>query len=220
MAFSGTYAFQSPGDYLLEEAWERCGKNPDVIDERVSTSAMRSLQLALIGWANKGTNIWQIDQVSVSVAIGANIFPTATSTIDLLELNVVEFGRETPLAAISREDYMAIPDKTIRSRPTQYWVEKILPSPIIHFYPAAIQAYTFRYNRIRQTQDFDELTQTPEIPVQWTEAMVAELAARLAVKYAPDRVQMLRQEADRTFSEAESRSGERVPFIMKPDGWA
>ncbi len=54
MATSGTYAFNPAVDDLLLEAWERCGKSPNILTGDVAVSARRSLQLMAIEWTNRG----------------------------------------------------------------------------------------------------------------------------------------------------------------------
>ena len=216
MATSGTYNFLPVGDDLLTEAWERCGKSPDMLNGAMARSAIRSLQLLQISWTNRGLNLWQTDLQSVTVLAGANSFSCPNATVDVLDLWVVVSGYDRQMAPIGRSEWSGLPNKLTQSSPNVYWVERVNPTPVVHFYPAADQTYTIKYYRMRMPQDMTSLGQNPDAPALWSEALAAELAARLAIKFASDRAQMLRGEADRAFQEAAQENRERVPLILRP----
>ena len=216
MTTSGTYAFALQADDLLTEAWERCGLNAEVLTSVHARSAMRSLSLALLAWTNAGMNLWQVDRQTISQGAGVASFTTAVATTDLLEVFASVNGQDLQLGALGRQEWMAISTKAATGRPTSYWVERITPVPIVHLWPVPDVSYSMTYSRIRQPQDLSLLFQTADAPTLWLDALAAELAARLAVKWAPDRVQGLRPEADRSFVLAAGENRERVPFKLTP----
>ncbi len=214
---SGTWTWNPDGADILIEAWEMLGRNPEEMTGTIAKSAMRSAMLMFQTWANKGINLWQVDSQSFHTVAGKVEYMTADNTIDVLNVIVTDgTGTDYVLSAISRGDYVALPAKLTPGRPTQYWCERILPNPVLHLYPAPDQVYTVTYWRYRQTQDFLMMAQQPEAPLLWMDAIAAGIAARLAVKYAPDKYPLLMAIANQTFTDAAGENRERVPFIAKP----
>jgi hypothetical protein len=216
MATSGTFAFDPTADDLLLEAWERCGKTGQVLSGEVARSARRSLQLMLVDWQNVGLNLWQVDRQTFTLPAGQETLVTAAATSDVLEVTLSIGGTDLLLAPISRDEWVASTNRSQRSRPTSYWSERVNPRPILHFYPLADAVYTGEYWRVRLPQDVGALGNTIDAPVLWSDALAAGLAARLAVKFANDRVALLKAEAGEAFARAAGENRERVPLTIRP----
>ena len=83
MTTSGTTSFNLDLNDLIEEAFERCGKELRTgYDLR---TARRSLNLLTIEWANRGINLWTIEQGTIPLIQGTNTYDLPDDTIDLLE---------------------------------------------------------------------------------------------------------------------------------------
>ena len=66
MATSGSTDFNIDTAEIIEEAFERCGL--ELRTGYDARTARRSLNLMLADWANKGVNLWKIEQVTQSLA--------------------------------------------------------------------------------------------------------------------------------------------------------
>lgn len=105
-------------------------------------------------------------------------------------LNVIEFfvgntPDEINLSLINRDDYQNLPNKTMRSRPTEYWLDRQRDEPVIRLWPAADAASTFRQlimTRKRRIMDVGTLTQTLDIPQDAYNPIIAMLAWQIALK--------------------------------------
>ncbi len=214
MATSGTFDWLPSVDVLLTDAWERCGKSAEIMNSTIVSSGMRSLQLLLLHWQNLGPRLWTIERISFPAVVGQAAYTLPVATIDVLEVGISILGQDVPLVGVGRDEYAVIADKGIRAQPTQFWVSRSLPTPVITLYPTPDQAYSVWANRIRQPMDVSALAQEPEIPVLWAEAIVAELARRLAQKFAPERLGDLTADAQRTYQAARAESRERVPLTV------
>jgi hypothetical protein len=213
------YTFKLATDDLLTEAWERLGLNPEGLTDAQARSALRSLQFVLIDWTNADLDLWQVERISGTLAAGDGSVTTPAGTIDVLEVCVasaVSGGTDMLLAPIGRAEWMALPDKTQTGRPTLYWVERIQATPELHLWPVPDAAYPVQYSRLRLPADTATLAATPDTPVQWQEALVAGLAAKLAVKWAADRFPLLKAAADEAWTKATREGRERVPFRLLP----
>ena len=217
MATSGTTSFVPSFDDLLAEAWERLGLSSAILTGDVVRAARRSLQLMLIDWTNRNAPLWQIDFQGVVLTPGTALYAAPAGTADVLDLWVTAGGFDLMLQGIGRDEFAAIPNKIQAGRPTTWWSERQRDLPVIHLWPVPDLAYSLGMNRLRLPQDIGMLSATPDAPVLWAEAMAAGLAARLALKFKPDRYVMLKQDALDAWVAANGEDRERVALTVMPD---
>lgn len=127
MPTTGTTAFNLDVNDLIEEAFERCGRELRTgYDFR---TAKRSLNLLTIEWANRGINLWTIEQGQIPMVTGQPIYPFPVDTIDMYDM-VVRTSNGGPnqidinISRISESDYITIPNKLANGRPIQVWVNR------------------------------------------------------------------------------------------------
>lgn len=224
MTASGTYNFALETADILTEAWERLGKDPAALTGAIARSALRSLNLMLGQWATRGVNYWAVELIAnVALTQGLADYVTPAGTIDVLNMTITQTtlnpGVEMTVSPIGRAEWSAISNKTLQGRPSQFWLEKILPTPVIHLYltPDA-NAATLNYYRIRQLQDFDTLAlQTPDAPWMYYNALCAGLAGWLAEKYAPEQWVAKMAAGRQAYDEAFAEDRERVPLTLTID---
>lgn len=216
MATSGTTTFDLSIDDLVEEAFERCGMRPQ--SGYQLNTARRSLNLLFLDWANRGLNLWTIEQATYALTQGVNEITLATDTVNVLEAIIRQTSQgvntDVYIERISREDWLNVPDKTSQARPAQFYVQRT-NTPTVFFYPAADQNYTFVYYRIRRIQDAGAYTNTADINFRFLPCLVSGLAYYLALKFAPDRVQALKALYEEDFQRAalEDRDTASVQFV-------
>ena len=129
MAYTtGTVAFNLDLNDIIEEAYERAG-----IEVRTGyefRTARRSLNLMTIEWANRGINLWTIQEGAITLVTGQAIYAIPDDTIDLLD-HVVRQNNGTAstqtdinITRISESTYSTIPNKLANGRPIQVWVNR------------------------------------------------------------------------------------------------
>ena len=217
MATSGTFASSFPFDDLLTEAWERIGKSPAILNASVAESARRSLQLVLISWTNESAPLWQIIPTTLTLASGVSTVTLPAQFADVLDIYVTWNATDYILGRVGRSDYNSYSNKAITGRPTQVWLERQLAAPVLHLYPVPDQVYTATAYCLRQPQDVGGMAQTMDAPFLWGEALCSALAARLAEKFAPDRLNEKVALAVDAFKKAKGESRERVSLRIAPD---
>ena len=89
MTTSGTANFNLDLGDLVEEAFERCGQ--ELRSGYDMRTARRSLNLLTIEWANRGINLWTIEEGTIPLVQGQIEYPLPDDTIDLLD-HVVRTG--------------------------------------------------------------------------------------------------------------------------------
>lgn len=214
MSSSGQYVFNPTIAEAIDEAWERCGKNPEDLTAEHVKSALRSLNYMLQHWSNLSLLQWTIDLQTQTTSVGMESFTPPTGTIDLLDVTLLRNGYETPMTTMSRDEYHAMPNKDAQGMPNRFYVQRAI-TPVVYIWPAGENATdVIRYYRIRRIQDTGVMSNTADIPSRYQDAFAAGLASRMAQKFAPDRVVELYQMADRTLSEARSEDRERAEMRL------
>ena len=126
MSTSGTTNFNLNLNNLIEEAFERCGT--ELRSGYDMRTARRSLNLLTIEWANRGLNLWTIEQGQVPIVTGQISYPIPGDSIDLLD-HVVRTGTgqnqsDINISRISESTYSTIPNKNANGRPIQIWFNR------------------------------------------------------------------------------------------------
>jgi hypothetical protein len=224
MATSGTKSFEPDVAIYIEEAFERCG-----LELRTGydlQSATRSLNLLLAEWANRGLNQWTISQKTISMIKDTTTYTidstNPTATIDVVDVFIRETLQGTttdvPLSRLSRAEYANITTKTSTGKPNQYFVDKQL-SPTVTVWPAPDKnsTYVVHLNVLSRMDDADVGANTMQMPFRFFPCLTAGLAYYLALKRAPEKVQMLKALYEEEFTRALSQDEERASFRIAPD---
>jgi hypothetical protein len=113
---------------LIEEAFERCGTQVRTGYE--FRTARRSVNMLTIEWANRGINLWTIEQGQIPLNINAGqiSYPLPIDTIDLYDqvtrTGVGQNQQDINLTRISGDTYLTIPNKNATGRPIQVWIDR------------------------------------------------------------------------------------------------
>jgi hypothetical protein len=231
MTTSSTTSFNLDVNLLIEEAFERCGAELRTgYDFR---TARRSLNLLTIEWANKGINLWTIEQGQIAMVQGQITYNLPVDTIDLFDHVIrTQSGQQGQtdinINRISADTYLTIPNKNAQGRPIQVWINRQsgaqnlsgVQAPNINVWPAPDQNnfYTFVYFRLRRIQDAGEGVTTQDIPFRMLPAMVAGLAYHLSLKIpgALERSVMLKGMYDEAWEQAADEDREKAPLRLAP----
>jgi hypothetical protein len=128
MTTTGITTFNLDMNDLVEEAFERCGL--ELRSGYDFRTARRSLNLLTIEWANRGINLWTLEQGQILMNTGQAIYPIPVDTIDLLDTVVrTNNGQannqiDINISRISESTYITIPNKNANGRPIQVWVNR------------------------------------------------------------------------------------------------
>ena len=124
---SGTSAFNLDVNDIIEEAFERCGKQlRSGYDFR---TARRSINLLTIEWANRGINLWTMVQGTIPMVTGQALYPVPVTTIDIMDAVIRQYPglilqTDINISRISESTYSSIPNKLTQGRPIQFWFNR------------------------------------------------------------------------------------------------
>lgn len=255
---SGSYALAFSNAELGLEAFSRCGIRPTELEQHHNADLTRSLNLCFQSWANKGVNLFSIEQSVISIIAGQatyNLPPEILSVTDAYYNTILSTGPgpdwDTPLydpsepivsndpqiiitqsqdrwlQPMGRADYARIPNKTMQAPPSGYWVDRLGPPYLLTLtaWPVPNLSYpnvALTFFGIRQLQTASLVNgESPDIPNRHLDAACADVAFRLARKYAPDRIGPpggggLRDDRDEAWDWAVKGDGEGSPVFVRP----
>jgi len=224
MTTSGVANFTLDLSELCEEAFERCGS--ELRTGYDLKTARRSLNLLTIEWANRGINLWTIEQGAIPMVTGQSTYDLPADTIDLLD-HVIRTGSgqnqtDININRISSSTYSTIPNKNAQGRPIQVWIQRLQENPKVTVWPTPNNPgaqYTFIYWRLRRIENAGSGSSTQDIPFRFLNCMVAGLSHYLSLKLpgvTPDRVIALKQDYLEQLDLAMSEDREKAAVRFVP----
>ena len=214
MAVSNSVNFELDVAEYIEEAFERCGL--EVRTGYDLKTAKRSLNLMLAEWANRGLNQWTIAQRTVAMVEGTGEYALGADVIDILSLIVSRDGTDYSLSRLSRDDYITIPNKTTDGRPNQFFLDRQV-TPSLKLWPVPDNSTdVVYYNALTRMDDADTYINNMDMPFRFYPCLAAGLAYYIAVKRAPQRVQLLKAMYEEEFERAMTEDRDRASFNVVP----
>jgi hypothetical protein len=127
MATSGSSNVTLNLNEIIEESFERCGK--ELRSGYDFRTARRSINLLTIEWANRGINLWTVEEGQIVMATGQGVYALPTDTIDLLDQVIRQNAaslnqQDINISRISESTYSTIPNKLTQGRPIQVWINR------------------------------------------------------------------------------------------------
>ena len=214
MTTSGSRDFNLDVAEVIEEAYERCGL--EVRTGYDAKTARRSMNLMFADWANRGLNLWTVKEANFTVTQGTSSYSLAADVVDLLDVVVRRDITDFEIQRISRSDYATLPNKSTQGRPSQYYLDRQITSVVYLWSTPENSTDQVRYYYIRRIEDADALVNTTDMPFRFYPCMVAGLAYYVAMKRAPDRIQMLKSVYEEEFQRAADEDQGRTPLRLQP----
>ena len=218
MALSGSTNFEPNVAEFVEEAFERCG-----LELRTGydlKTARRSINLMLAEWANRGLNQWTIEQATQTVTEGTTDYSLNSNIIDILDVvlrrTVNQTQTDISMNRVSRSEYINIPNKTTKARPSQFFLDK-LSTPTLKIWPAPENSTDILvFNKIVRMDDADKPTNTMDMPFRFFPCFAAGLAYYISLKRAPERTAQLKALYEQEFRRAADQYEDRASFRIRP----
>tara|TARA_R100000700_G_scaffold37011_1_gene46804 strand:+ start:53 stop:721 length:669 start_codon:yes stop_codon:yes gene_type:complete len=214
MATSSSTNFELDVAEYIEEAFERCGLEAKTGYDL--QTARRSINIMLADWANRGLNQWTIEQRTQALTADDSEYSLGTDLIDILSLVVRRSGTDFTMTRISRDAFLNLPNKTSTGRPTQYFLDRQI-TPNLKLFPTPENSTdVIVYDALTRIQDADTQVNTMEIPFRFFPCFTAGLAYYIAMKRAPDRIQLLKTVYEEEFDRAMAEDRDRSAFNVVP----
>jgi hypothetical protein len=218
MATSGTVAFRPNVEEIITEAFERCGVDVQTRTGDQAISARRSINLLFSEFANRGINYWTLSQNTLPLVNGTTSYTLPVGTIDILDAVIRDSssGTDQIINRITIQDYNQLPNKDSEGKPSQYMIDRQY-TPVVYFWAVPnTSTYSMVYWAMNQLEDVTLSNQDADIPYRWNDTICAGLASKLAMKYAPEKFQLLNEMYERSFNFAASSDNDGVSLRVQP----
>jgi hypothetical protein len=228
VATTNTATFTMDFTEIAEEAFERAGR--ELHSGYDLKTARRSMNLLTIEWANRGVNLWTIEEGFVNLVQGTATYNLPADTIDLIEQVIrtnqgsATLQTDLNLSRISVDTYSSIPNKLTQGRPIQVWIDRLRDNPTITVWPVPNQGtapapyYIVRYWRLRRIQDAGSGVQTPDMPFRFLPSLVSGLAYYIGTKIPEGlpRLEMLKAQYEEQYALAAGEDREKASEMLTP----
>jgi len=218
MATSGTRTFSLNVATAIEEAYELAGLEARTSYDAVT--ARRSLNIMFADWSNRGIQMWEINKVELTLTEGTSEYTINAFDIDILDAyiqrNVSDVVTDYTIDRIDRNEFVGIPNKATKSRPTEYWLER-LKTPVIHLYPTPENSTDkLIYYVWRRIEDADAAAQDIDIPSRFMPCLASGLAYYLCLKKNTQKLPIIKQQYEQDLLNALKYDEDRSPLRLVP----
>ena len=108
-----------------------------------------------------------------------------------------------------------MPNKNTQAKPNQYYIDRQI-NPVLKLYPTPDDTYSIVYDRLVRMDDADTFTNTLDMPFRFYPCLSAGLAYYIALKRAPERIQMLKAVYEEEFERAAAEDRDRASLSLTP----
>jgi len=218
MATSGTRAFSLDVAVAIEEAYELAGLEARTSYDAVT--ARRSLNIMFADWSNRGIQMWEVSKTTTTLTEGTSEYEINAYDIDILDAyiqkTVSDIVTDYSMDRIDRNEFIGIPTKATKARPTQYWLER-LKTPVIHLYPTPENSTDkLIYYVWQRIQDSTASVNDVDIPSRFMPPLVSGLAYYLCLKKNVQKVELLKGQYEQDLMNALKYDEDRSSIRLVP----
>lgn len=210
-------------DEIFEEAFERAGL--EIRSGYDLRKARRCFNILTLEWANRGLNLWTIEQGTQAITAGDNTYSLDADTIDILEHVIRDSNnKDFTLTRIKLSEWAAKYDKNTTGQPSQIFVERKKTAVDLTLWPVPNANSTLVYWRLRGMDGLSAgngASSTGDFPPRFIPAIVSGLAYHIAQSYgeSASKVPFLQGEYERQFDLAAGEDRDRSSVRLVPGRW-
>ena len=218
MATSGTRTFNLDVAVAIEEAYELAGLEARTSYDAVT--ARRSLNIMFADWSNRGVQMWEVSKTTTTLTEGTSEYDINAYDIDILDAYIQKtvsgIVTDYSIDRIDRNEFIGIPTKATKARPTQYWLER-LKTPVIHLYPTPENSTDkLIYYVWQRIQDSTASVNDVDIPSRFMPPLVSGLAYYLCLKKNVQKVELLKGQYEQDLMNALKYDEDRSSIRLVP----
>lgn len=211
MAVSNSTDFSLTATQIVEEARSLLGINAD--EESLSatelTKGLRALNMMLKAWQADGVYLWTYTEGTLTLVQSQESYSFAaagdftTVPFDIVQMRITRNSTDLEMYELSREEYYRLPNKTNEGYPTQFFYDRQRSSGTLYVWPSPDStAGTLKFTYRRIIMDLDASSDNMDLPQEWYQAVVYNLASNLIPRYGVQltpEIQLVVAEAARSY---------------------
>lgn len=178
------------------------------------------LEIMLKGWQNAGYNLWTKTAMSLTLTTAAAYTLDPVRPLRILSARLKRNGTEIPMEQMTRDEYDSLPVKTTTGQPTQFYYDRQREAARLYVWPVLSSASgeTVEITYDRELEDIANLSDAIDVPGEWLDAVVYNLAARIGETVPSERTPAIMARARQLLSDAMGFDREGSVYFAGP--WA
>lgn len=193
MALSGSVDFSQTASSLIEDARRKLGVHADEepLEAHELTTGLRTLNRMLKEWQADGVSISYITEGSLSLVAADKDYTFGSGgdfTTVPFEIESIRYrnssGIDRPLFELSHDEYYELPNKTSSGEPNQWYYDRQRNGGTLYVWPVpSLSSGTLQFTYRRIVNDMDDTTNDLDLPQEWLDAVVYNLARKMMPEY-------------------------------------
>lgn len=231
MTTSGSVDYSLVTNTIIDKAFHRLGvaSEGEAVTARMYEDGRSSLNLMVKAWSAR-EHLWLETEASVTLVASqatyalATLFSQKPMRVNSIRRRVTTGSTDTPLWPLSREEYFDLPNKTTAAVPVNWYYDTLRALGTLYIWPTAstavAAAQTLQVTYLRRIEDFDASNNDPDLPQEWLEALIWNLADNLETEYPvnnPRRAAKIERMAAESLAAIESFDTEPASLFLQPD---
>ena len=156
-------------------------KGGETAETEDSAVGLKNLRRMVRTWAAMGVRMWLTDEEVVTLDTDTASYALDPRYLEISAGFIRSGSNDTPLNLYTREQYNRLPDKTASGDPFTVFVDRQLTATTAYVYPVPTSAGNYlRLTGKRAILDPTTLSEDLEVPPEWEETIVYNLAVRMA----------------------------------------
>ncbi len=228
MTVSTTTNFQMTTTQLIQRAFKRLGvaQEGEALTPAMYEDGLEEMNLLITEW-NAHPRLW-IKEEGTLALVGDTpsyaITPRALRVQDCRYRNLTSLI-EVPMTEMSRQEYWDQPNKTTSpSVPVNFYYDPQVETGTLYLWPCpsttTATQFDIRYDYIRLMAIMDATNNTLDMPFQWQQPLIWNLANNLETQYPvndPRLAMKVTQRAAETYGALMQWDNEPAALFMQPD---
>ena len=201
MAVTETYTIRDICTDALHDAGAVDQDDPPTAEE--IERARKHLSRMLKAWQNKGHNLWTVSTMSETATTNAQYTLDPIRPHSIVSVRFKRGNLETPMIEMTRDEYDSLPLKTATGIPTQWHYDRQREAARLYVWPvlAATNSETLEITYHREIEDL-VLSDEIDVPAEWYDAVISNLAVRMATTFRLPVTSDMQQQAVTTLWDA------------------
>lgn len=142
---------------------------------------MDELNVMLKGWQAQPGFVWAKERMSLTLSTASEYTLNPVRPLEVLSARLKRSGIETPMTKLTGDEYDLLPNKSSTGLPTQFYYDRQKEAAKLYVWPvlATANGETVEITYTREVEDITSLSQIIDVPAEWWDAVIYNLAARL-----------------------------------------
>lgn len=189
MSTSGSTSYTLTTNDLIAAALEKLGvaTEGEALTADMYQRGLRALNLMLKTWTAV-PRLWLKTEGWLPLVAGQAPYTlTAAKRVLSVRRRIISGSLDTPMNELAREDYFNLPNKSQQATPVSWYFDPQDTTPKLYLWPTASTAVAaqqqIEFTYLRTIEDMVASNNNLDLPQEWLETVVYNLAQRLMTAY-------------------------------------